>query len=141
MNMQWLRLLVVGWFVFLPWYNLHGMTELGLSIKHFTLAWPGADCEDDFDACADEPCPLSTTCTDLNATEHAAQGANGTGYTCSDCPTGYTLNITDGVPNCFGQSVLHLLIVVVVAVLPFSMFSTITTEEEEEDKDDSFLLP
>ncbi|XP_076437418.1 uncharacterized protein LOC143276674 [Babylonia areolata] len=62
--------------------------------------WSGDNCETDFDACEDEPCPLLTTCIDLSPEEHEAQGVNGTGYNCTDCPTGYVVSIKEDGPVC-----------------------------------------
>ncbi|KAL8615010.1 hypothetical protein ACOMHN_051871 [Nucella lapillus] len=64
--------------------------------------YSGDDCENDFDACAEEPCPALTSCTDLSQKEHEAAGPNSSGYNCTGCPAGYTLNITEGdVPSCY----------------------------------------
>ncbi|KAK7492745.1 hypothetical protein BaRGS_00016050, partial [Batillaria attramentaria] len=61
--------------------------------------YEGDDCENDFDACADEPCPVGTTCTDFTIDKHIAAGADSPGYNCSSCPNGYTYNET--VLNCY----------------------------------------
>ncbi|KAK3609861.1 hypothetical protein CHS0354_015052 [Potamilus streckersoni] len=51
--------------------------------------WSGSDCDEDFDSCADSPCSALRTCTDYPPTVHQQQGI---GYSCSNCPGGYSLS-------------------------------------------------
>uniref|UniRef100_A0A8W8NDF3 Fibrillin-1 n=1 Tax=Magallana gigas TaxID=29159 RepID=A0A8W8NDF3_MAGGI len=48
--------------------------------------YDGDDCENDADACTQNPCPLGRNCTDLTPQEEVALGR---GYNCSDCPAGF----------------------------------------------------
>ncbi|XP_070175505.1 uncharacterized protein [Littorina saxatilis] len=63
--------------------------------------YSGDDCENDLDACEDDPCPAETVCTDLTVAEHVAAGFNSTGYNCSSCPAGFTQSTgSDGTLEC-----------------------------------------
>lgn len=53
------------------------------------VGWTGEYCEENFDGCADSPCTMGTTCTDVHPVEHA-QG--GKAFFCSECPKGYEKN-------------------------------------------------
>lgn len=56
----------------------------------------GDDCNEDFDACAVNPCSVGRNCTDIPAEHQNSSLA----YTCSPCPTGYT----DSGVKCEGKS-------------------------------------
>ncbi|XP_064597770.1 mucin-like protein, partial [Liolophura sinensis] len=49
--------------------------------------WIGDNCNQDYNGCADEPCPKGTTCTDLSPDQQLAM--NDTAFNCSDCPDGF----------------------------------------------------
>ena len=46
----------------------------------------GNDCENETDACQENPCTLNRTCIDLSPKEEILLGR---GYNCSPCPRGY----------------------------------------------------
>ncbi|XP_076455831.1 uncharacterized protein LOC143290354 [Babylonia areolata] len=52
--------------------------------------YTGENCDSNLDACEGDPCPRLTNCTDLTIEQHKAAGNASLGYTCSDCPGGYT---------------------------------------------------
>ena len=56
-----------------------------LKIRDFSSI-KGDDCENDTDACTQNPCPLGRNCTDLTPQEEVALGR---GYNCTDCPAGF----------------------------------------------------
>ncbi|KAH9487808.1 hypothetical protein Btru_068316 [Bulinus truncatus] len=49
-------------------------------------AYTGDDCEEDWDACSENPCSLGQTCTDTPAAIHDAD--NSSSHTCGPCPSG-----------------------------------------------------
>ncbi|KAI0231854.1 hypothetical protein LSAT2_017799 [Lamellibrachia satsuma] len=53
------------------------------------IGWTGEFCDDNFDGCADTPCMMGTTCTDVHPVEHAQTGK---AFFCSMCPKGYEKN-------------------------------------------------
>ncbi|KAI0230808.1 hypothetical protein LSAT2_018833 [Lamellibrachia satsuma] len=71
-----------------------------------TVGWTGESCDKDFDGCGDSPCTAGTNCTDLTPEEEAAQG---TSFTCSECPGGYEDNdgVCVDVNECDKNSPLH----------------------------------
>ena len=64
----------------------------GNLVQSCCYPFPGDNCNDDLDGCADHPCIVGTNCTDLTPVEQVAQN---TAFTCSECPHGYTKN--DGI--------------------------------------------
>ncbi|KAL8617491.1 hypothetical protein ACOMHN_062702 [Nucella lapillus] len=62
--------------------------------------YAGDDCEADLDACADDPCPLNATCTDLSIKDHMTAGPTSAGYQCGGCPDGYLNRVIGGVFTC-----------------------------------------
>lgn len=57
----------------------------------------GDNCENETDACLEDPCSLDRECTDLTPEEESVLGR---GYNCSACPPGYDEVDAD----CFGKS-------------------------------------
>ncbi|KAL8604296.1 hypothetical protein ACOMHN_023666 [Nucella lapillus] len=62
--------------------------------------YAGGDCEGDLDACADDPCPLNATCTDLSIKDHMTAGPSSAGYQCGGCPDGYLNKVIGGFFTC-----------------------------------------
>ncbi|XP_061188954.1 fibrillin-2-like [Saccostrea echinata] len=54
------------------------------------IGYSGQDCENDTDGCAQSPCAQGRDCTDLTPEEERLRGR---GYSCSDCPAGYFLDV------------------------------------------------
>ncbi|KAL5009486.1 hypothetical protein ScPMuIL_011791 [Solemya velum] len=54
-----------------------------------TEGWTGDNCEEDVNGCADDPCPVGTTCTDIAAAEYRQSNLS---FKCGDCPTGYDMS-------------------------------------------------
>ena len=50
------------------------------------IHFSGNDCENETDACQENPCSLNRTCIDLSPKEEILLGR---GYNCSPCPRGY----------------------------------------------------
>lgn len=61
----------------------------------------GLKCEQDTDACINEPCSLRRNCTDLTLEE---ENRLGRGFNCSGCPKGY--NEIDN--KCEGNKEFHM---------------------------------
>nr|XP_022292249.1 mucin-4-like isoform X6 [Crassostrea virginica] len=57
-----------------------------LAVCVCNTGYDGDDCENDTDACTQNPCPLGRNCTDLTPQEEVALGR---GYNCTDCPAGF----------------------------------------------------
>ncbi|XP_077996691.1 uncharacterized protein LOC144449999 [Glandiceps talaboti] len=66
--------------------RVNGSDEVNSKFKVVTCdcppAYSGDFCDNDYDACQDDPCYHDVTCTDLPAPK--------TGYECGDCPSGLT---------------------------------------------------
>ncbi|XP_077996690.1 uncharacterized protein LOC144449997 [Glandiceps talaboti] len=66
--------------------RVNGSDEVNSKFKVVTCdcppAYGGDFCDNDYDACQDDPCYHDVTCTDLPAPK--------TGYECGDCPSGLT---------------------------------------------------
>ena len=58
-------------------------------IKISFVSCTGNQCDIDVDGCANDPCPLLTTCNDKTP---ADQATNKVLYSCSNCPTGYRMH-------------------------------------------------
>ena len=52
----------------------------------------GIDCEEDYDACQEDPCDAHQNCTDIPADQ---QGDGTVGYTCSGCLDGFVVDPAD----------------------------------------------
>ena len=62
---------------------------VNMQVKNYIhFYFQGADCENDFDGCASDPCSLGRNCTDRDADEHQADPSLSE-FICSDCPIGY----------------------------------------------------
>lgn len=64
-------------------YNVHDNRNDDI---YLFFSFEGDDCENDEDACLQNPCPLDRNCTDLSPEEETALGR---GYNCTPCPSGY----------------------------------------------------
>ena len=62
--------------------NIHGQR------RFFLFLFLGDDCETDTNACADSPCALGRSCSDLTPAEEVQFGRT---YNCSNCPAGYKI--------------------------------------------------
>ena len=61
--------------------------SINIMIHAFVLK--GDYCDEDQDGCADNPCSPVQNCTDLTPSEAENLGR---GFSCSECPDGYTDN-------------------------------------------------
>ena len=64
----------------------------------FLFLFLGDDCETDTNACADSPCALGRSCSDLTPAE---EGQFNRTYNCSSCPAGYNITADE---KCEGKT-------------------------------------
>ncbi|KAH9523910.1 hypothetical protein Btru_047391 [Bulinus truncatus] len=58
----------------------------------------GENCDQNYNACSENPCALRQNCTDLSPEE---QGNRSVGYTCGPCPAGFDTRSVGGISVCF----------------------------------------
>lgn len=72
-------------------------------LKAVNAFFLGDNCEEDVNGCADDPCPVGTTCTDIAAAEYRQSNLS---FKCGDCPTGYDMSPSGD--KCIGELLITL---------------------------------